>query len=303
MCVDSFTTKTIIETINEARRSNRPIDVDTTIISLLMRMENYWEALAEFRSAIKVDENLICLIGMNRKSGANGMARYDAPYFGIFQALHEIVFEGVSLARLHVLVKALDLCKLKDYWLKYLFEKGSGRRLPKDLFSALRRDNEILQVKTEDDFRCAFFKVMHLLKAKATFKDYADLNRRYFQLTDVVVFNDDIVELDILPKAFVVKIGDWLEMEAFHDCELLDQDVPLERIVTVTLPEKEALVVAAVGRSLESVNASGGTKAVLKSERYTRFSTMLHQKFPIETIRSLLAMVEDRLTMRKYRNL
>lgn len=294
MCVDSITTKTIIETINEARRSNRPVDVDTTIVSLLMRMENYREALAEFRSAGKVDEDLICLIGMNRKSGANGMARYDAPYFGIFQTLHEIVFEGVSLARLHAFVKALNLCKLKDCWQKYFFEKGIGRRLPKDLSFALRRDNEILQVKTEDDFRRAFFKVMHLLKAKATFRDYADLNRRYFQLTDVVVFNEDIVELDILPKAFVAKIGDWLEKEAFHDCELLEQDVPLERIVSVTLPQKEALVVAAVGRSLESVNASGGTKAVLKSERYTRFSTMLHQKFPVETIKKLLSMVEDR---------
>ena len=294
MCVDSITTKTIVETINEARRSNHPIDVDTTIVSLLMRMGNYREALAEFRSAINVDEDLICLIGMNRKSGANGMARYDAPYFGIFQALHEIVFGGISLERLHAFVTALNSCSLKGYWLKCFFEKGAGRRLPKDLSSVLRRDNVILQAKTEDEFRCAFFKVMHLLKAKATFRDYADLNRRYFQLTDVVVFDDDIVELDVLPKALVSKIGEWLEKEAFRDCRLLEQDVPLEHIVTAVLPQKEALVVAAIGCSMDSVNACGGTRAVLKSERYSRFSTMLHQKFPIETISKLLVMVEDR---------
>ena len=116
----------------------------------------------------------------------------------------------------------------------------------------------------------------------------------YFCLTDIVVFNDEVVELDPLPKAFMAKIGDWLEMEAFRNCGLLDQDIPLERIVTTALPQKDELVVAATGRSLESVNAGGGTNAVLKSERYSRFLTMLHQKFPVETIKKLLEMVEDR---------
>ena len=294
MCVDAITTKAIIETINAARRSGRPIDVDSTIVSVLMRMENYREALAEFRSARTVDEDLICLIGMNRKSGANGVARYDAPYLGVFQTLHKIVFEGVTSARLNAFVKNLDSCNRKADWLKYFFNKGMGRRLPKNLLAVLRRDNAVLQSKTEDEFRCAFFTVMHLLKAKATFRDYADLNRRYFRLTDIVVFNEEVVELDLLPKAFVTKIGGWLEMEAFRNCGLLDQDIPLERIVTVVLPQKEELVVAATGRSLESVNADGGIKAVLKSERYSRFSIMLHQKFPVETIKKLLEMVEDR---------
>ena len=180
MCVDAITTKAIIETINVARRSGRPLDVDSTIVSVLMRMENYREALAVFRSARTVDEDLICLIGINRKSGANGVARYDAPYLGVFLALHEIVFKGVTLARLNAFVKTLDSCNLKFWWLKCFFDKGPGRRLPKGLLSVLRHDNAVLQSKTEDEFRCAFFKVMHLLKAKAIFKDYADLNRRYF---------------------------------------------------------------------------------------------------------------------------
>ena len=294
MCVDAVTTQAIIETINEARHTGHPLDVDSTIISVLMRMENYRKALAAFRSARTVDEDLICLIGINRKSGANGVARYDAPYLGIFQALHEIVFQGVTSARLNAFVKALDSCKLKSCWLRYFFDRDAGRRLPKDLSSVLRRDNAVFQANNEDEFRCAFFKVMHLLKAKATFKDYADLNRRYFRLTDIVVFNDEVVELDLLPKAFVEKIGSWLETEAFRDCGLLEQDVPLERIVAAAIPRKEELVVAATGRSMESVNASGGTRAVLKSERYSRFSTMLHQKFPVETIKKLLEMVEDR---------
>lgn len=303
MCVDAITVETIIGRINAARRLNRSVDVDATIIALLMRMENYKEALAKFRSARNVDENLICLIGMNRKSGANGAARYDAPYFGIYRALHEIVFKGVSAVRLSAFVKAINLCKLKSSWLKYFFDIGIGKRLPKNLVSVLRRDNVILQAETEDGFRCAFFKIMHMLKAKATFKDYADLNRRYFCLTDMVVFNDEVVELDLLPKAFVAKIGGWLEAEAFRSCSLLEKDVPLDRIVTAALPCKEELVVSATGRTMESVNADGGIRAVLKSERYARFSNMLHEKFPVETIKNLLSLVEDRTKDKEVQSL
>lgn len=294
MCVDSATTKRIIDKINTARRSGCQLDVDSTIISVLMQMENYQEALDVFRCAQKVDEDLICLIGMNRKSGSNGLARYDAPYFGVFNALHALVFEGVTSIRLSKFVKALEPCKLKTDWIELFFNKGTKRRLTKDLSTTLRRDNIILNAKTEDEFRCAFFKVMHLLKAKATFRDYADLNRRYFKLSDIVVFNNNVVELDLLPRAFVEKIGNWLEDEAFHNCECLENDVPIECIISAELPHKDDLVVAATGRSLESVTASGGTKAVLKSERYARFSTMLHEKFPLETIKNLLTMFEDR---------
>ena len=294
MCVDALTTKAIIEKINAARHSGKALDVDSTIISVLMRMENYREALAEFRSARIVNENLICLVGMNRKSGANGVARYDAPYLGVFNALHDLVFDGISLARLNKFVQSLESCKLKMLWLEHFFIRSTGRRLPKDLTTILRRDNIVLNARTEDEFRCAFFKMMHLLKAKATFKDYADLNRRYFRLSDIVVFNEDTVELDLLPKAFVSKIGSWLELEAFRNCSMLEQDVSLEQIITTVLPQKEELVVAATGRTLESVNESGGTRAVLKSERYARFSTMLHEKFPLETIKRILEMVEDR---------
>ena len=303
MCVDAITAETIIERINAARRLNRSVDVDAVIIALLMRMENYREALTAFRSARSVDENLICLVGMNRKSGANGVARYDAPYLGVFRALHDIVFKGVSAARLRGFVKALDSCKLKSSWLKYFFDTGVGRRLPRDLSSVFRHDNVILRASTEDEFRCAFFKVMHLLKAKATFKDYADLNRRYFCLSDIVVFNDDIVELDLLPKEFVAKIGGWLEAEAFRNCTLLEQDVSLERIVTATLPQKEELVASATGRTMESVNADGGIRAVLKSERYARFSNMLHEKFPVEMIKKLLSLVEDRTKDKEVQSL
>lgn len=101
--------------------------------------------------------------------------------------------------------------------------------------------------------------LMHLYKAKATLSDYADLNRRYFKLSDIVLFHDDIVELDLLPKAFVECIGDWLDAEAFRECCLLPEDVEIETIVTARLPHKDALVVTATGMPMSAVEKAGAT--------------------------------------------
>ena len=294
MCINEETTKDIVDKISESRRSGRPLDINATILAALMKMDNYREALRKFKSAKVVDEDLICLVGMNRKSGATGNKHYDAPYLGIFDTLHDLAFKGLSQTRLERLVQAIDLCKQKKVWQKHFFDIAPGGRLPASLMSALRRDLDILSANDEDKFRCEFFKTMHLLKAKSTLKDYADLNRRYFRLSDVLVFDDDVVRLDPLPRAFADKIGGWLETEAFCACDCLEQDVSLEQIVAIPLPQKEELVVAATGRSLESIKEGGGVKEVLKADRSARFSAMLHEKFPLATIKKLLELLEDR---------
>lgn len=57
-------------------------------------------------------------------------------------------------------------------------------------------------VRTESELKRLFFSTMHLFKAKATLHDYLDLNRRYIKNTDVVLFEDETVRLDIVPKQF-----------------------------------------------------------------------------------------------------
>lgn len=46
---------------------------------------------------------------------------------------------------------------------------------------------------------------MHLYKAKATLTDYLDLNRRYISTSDIVLFEDDEVKFDIVPKQFLIQ--------------------------------------------------------------------------------------------------
>ena len=43
-----------------------------------------------------------------------------------------------------------------------------------------------------------FFKVMHTAKWKATLEDYADLNKRYISLSDIVIFDDPLSAVDLI---------------------------------------------------------------------------------------------------------
>lgn len=294
LCINASTTRQIIAKINEARHLGQDLNVDGTIISIILIKENYQQALQEFCSAKKVDEDLICQIGLNRKSGAKGDKRYDAPYLDIFNTLHELAFEGITAERVADFKKAIDKCSLKTNWTKYFFSKERGKKTAKYSAGTLRSELSILNSKTEVAFRQSFFEIMHLLKAKATFKDYADLNRRFFKLADVAIFNDDAVELDALPKCFVGQIAGWLEQQAFNNCNVLESDVSLGQIITSNLPSKNDLICAATGISADASSMGEEVRTILKSKRYARFRDMLHKKFSKEVILRILTLIENR---------
>ena len=66
------------------------IKLEEIIYKRLMQMDNYRLAQEEF-IASDVDENLICLIGMNRKSRS-----YDKPYYKLYQSIKNIFIDGKS---------------------------------------------------------------------------------------------------------------------------------------------------------------------------------------------------------------
>ena len=71
---------------------------------------------------------------------------------------------------------------------------------------------------------------MQLFKAKATLRDYFDLNRRYFRTTDIVLFEDGVVKLDVVPKHFFKSVIDSLYEQAYISSDLLYENCALEEI-------------------------------------------------------------------------
>ena len=293
LCVDATTTEMMASRINEAREKNKLVDFNAAILSVLMGMDNYQEAFTAFLSADKVTEKLMCLVGMNRKSGANGTSRYDAKYKPLYDALYNVTFKTNSEGELRKLLVAMEGLSgnVERLWKSFFFHVSNGRRITSPL---LQKFNNPMRFASEAEFREDFFKIMHLLKAKATLGDYSDLNRRYFALSDCVVFRDGLVSLDALPAALSDYLAEWTMAAAYSKGYNLEFDISLEDIIGQPIPTKEILVEAATGMSRSEVDANGGVDTVLRSKRYKDFAAVLDSRFTKTKVSQLLELIENR---------
>ena len=192
LCVDRPSTIAMAENVRALR--NGAIDIDGIISARLMSMDNYRDALKYFLRAQIVTADVIATIGMNRKS-----RRYDKAYFPLYVALHRIYLEHDTAAAKEILSALKFLSNTGRLWQQYLFGKTVLAKLRKNPVVCLQPcDFDVAD--TEEKFRRKFFKVMHVIKAKRSLEDYFDLNRRYMKTADVILFADERVTLDTVPR-------------------------------------------------------------------------------------------------------
>lgn len=237
----------------------------------------------------RTTKEILCEVGINRKS-----ARYDKPYYKIYQILKRIVFDKEELTlELYAATKLLKNSKVGGAWRKCLFSSNARSVIARE-GNAVLNSVSILKAKDLEEFNENFFKMMHLYKAEATLSDYFDLNRRYFKATDVVIFEDGQVKLDVLPKCYVSIIGENLLQIAFEETELLSKEVSLKEIDNCFDVQLE-LLYSKLGRTLgKSVTDKESAKQVIKDERYERFNRLIDERFSRENLITLLIYFEER---------
>lgn len=287
LCIDKDTTEKIIAYILSEREGK--LNYEDIILSVLMNKENYRQALKLLQSQENVDEELLCSVGMNRKS-----AKYDKPYYEIYFCLREIALNQSDLTmKLYEAIKKLKNSKVRVSWSKYLYNT-SVRSVVVRKGKAALREAPILKARTQKEFNEEFFRLMHLFKAKATLSDYFDLNRRYFKLTDLVLFEDNKVSLDTLPKCYIEGIGEALLGFAFEKTELLTEDTDIEEIEPCLAIDTDRLY-EKLGKALgRTVTDTESARKVIRDERYARFHKLIDEKFNRETLVSLLRYFETR---------
>lgn len=286
LCVDKETTDKIIDCILSSRSSD--LNCEDIVLSVLTGMENYQRALKMLQEE-EVTEDLICTVGMNRKS-----ARYDKPYYDLYRILKKIVFSNEEAAlELYEATRKLTNSKVGGAWRRYFF-RSNARSVIKREGLAVLNTVPILRTTTEEKFKEEFFKIMHLLKVKATLSDYFDLNRRYFKLTDIVLFEDNKVKLDVLPECYIQNIAEHLLEIAFEKTEVLTENVELEEIHPCLAIDTEQLY-QKLGRVLgKSVTDKEAARKVIKDERYARFNKLIDDKFDKDTLITLFGYFESR---------
>ena len=284
LCVSKETTLNILEQIRLLRSDRKKLD--DIIIDTVLSLPNYPQARNLFLNN-QVTEELICTIGMNRKSRS-----YDKPYYPFYKILFDICVNKKN-AKMFDLYEKTDSLKLKTLWRGYLFSSTS-KNLLRNNPNECKSIEEIYNVNNETEFKKIFFEKLHLFKIKANLSDYSDLNERYFKTTDTVIFSDNKVVYDIIPKYIYKNIADKLFEEAFCESELLHQNCELEEIseaLHFNIQDIYDEIKSDLGLSIIDEE---NIQKILSEEKLRRFRAIIDEKFTDETLINLLTLFENR---------
>lgn len=288
LCTSYESTEYIIDQIKLLRV--RQTNINDIIYSFISEMDNYKKALNLFIQKT-VDEDLICQIGMNRKSSGNGTKKYDKSYYPVYEILKKICLYG-DLSQAENLYSEIGNIKIGLHWKLYLFKSALYEK--KDYSKLLKRDLPIFNVKNEKEFKIEFFKLMHIFKTKATLWDYFDLNRRYLKITDTLLFEDNIVKFDVIPKTIFTKIIDELYVSAYTKSDLLELNCSLEQI-SPSLELNERSILENINNEFNcSLTNVDQAKEMVENQKLERFNHLIETKFSDKKLLQLLTAFEKR---------
>ncbi|MBQ3443950.1 MAG: AlwI family type II restriction endonuclease, partial [Selenomonadaceae bacterium] len=286
LSIDRHSTLDAVENIKALR--NNATSIDEIILARLMTRDNYKIALKYFLKVPIVTADVIAAVGINRKS-----RRYDKAYFPLYSALHKFYLEHKGAAVNEIVPALKRLTNTGKLWQCHLFGNNDLAKIKKNPSEYLQPNN-FNDVDTEEKFRRAFFATMHVIKAKRSLEDYFDLNRRYMKTSDIILFSEDKVSLDIVPRHYFAPICDRLLDIAFDNSARLQENCRLEDIAVFLRPN-ENVILDGINRefslNLKSLKDAG---EILDRQRYIRLNHLIDSKFTDEQILNLLTFISDR---------
>lgn len=281
LVVDEQSLNIVKANLNDVRSGNTTFD--DVIIENLMAKENYKRAYGLWMEYV-VDEELVTTIGMNRKS-----RKYDRLYFPFYQSLKRVFVDKKQSAReISELYKCIKKLNTAASWKEAIFGDSHPSRINREGASSFEPGNPFASVTDENQLKDVFFKYLHLYKARANLSDYFDLNRRYFKLTDTVLFREHTVTFDSIPAAFFSLVGDGIIQDMFTQSRKLGSSLALADISPMfDIPETKLLAALSseVGVKLVSLTQA---RDVVQDERYERLHDLLDNRFTKDVFIELL---------------
>jgi len=129
---------------------------------------------------------------------------------------------------------------------------------------------------------------MHLFKAKATLSDYFDLNRRYFKITDTMIFKDNHIELDVIPRCYFSLIKEDLLKISFINSDNLYDFCSFDNILQIDTIKNDILykrIKQLYGVSVSNINE---TSKFVEANRIERFNKLIDARFSNKILLNLL---------------
>lgn len=272
--------------------------VDDLLVRKMMFMDNYKSAYNLLMSADIVDEDIMEQIGMNRKSG-----KYDRPFAKVFNILYSLSVERKKLTqdekirRIKSLFDAFSLVNKNQLstW-QNLFKLYKNTKIDEkyvDYFYSLDLCNC-------DDFRSfkeKFFITWHLRKWKSTLKDYYDLNKRYFNLTDIIKYENGRFKLTEIANYYFSDIIEDLFFKELISKEDYEKYFTNYFDISYIYPEcnkTEADIAKIINKKFKKAISPEELDYYLKEKKNQEFVQIIDNKFKSKTLLELLNCFKSR---------
>lgn len=288
LCINKATTEFIENKLSEFR--GKDVNVGEIVTEIFMQQQNYIDALDYFIAKKSVSEETFCTVGLNRKS-----KDYDRAYFPLYNAIKKVYFDNdKSPKAIMSLYEASDIGNVKTHWRKFLFKTSSSASIKKSPLDQLQSANMFSNLEDEKAFKTVFFKTMHMVKVERTLEDYFDLNRRYLKISDTLLFADEQVKFDVIPKYYFSLLPDEFYNLAFVKSDKLTQLQTLEEISPFLKLDNEKLLKVINKDNKTAFSQIGDIKQFVTDERTKRFNKLIDEKFSDNQLIYILQLISKR---------
>lgn len=288
LCINRETTEFIENKLSEFR--GKDVNVGEIVTEIFMQQQNYKDALDYFISEKSVSEETFCTVGLNRKS-----KDYDRAYFPLYNAIKKVYFDDDKSSKaIMALYEASDIGNVKTHWRKFLFKTSSSASIKKSPIDQLQMANMFTNLGDEKEFKTVFFKIMHMVKVERTLEDYFDLNRRYLKISDTLLFADEQVKFDVIPKYYFSLLPDEFYNLAFVKSDKLAELQTLEEISPFLKLDDEKLLKVINKDNKTAFSKIGDIKQFVADERTKRFNKLIDEKFSDTQLIYILQLISKR---------
>lgn len=288
LCISKQTTEFIESKLSDFR--GKGASVGEIVTEIFMQQQNYKDALDYFIAKKTVTEETFCKVGLNRKS-----KDYDRAYLPLYNAVKAVYFDGDNSTKAILnLYDASDIGNVKTHWRKFLFKTSSSASIKKSPLSQLQLANMFSNLANESAFKTVFFKTMHLIKIERTLEDYFDLNRRYLKISDTLLFADEQVKFDVIPKYYFSLLPEEFYSLAFEKSDKLAELQTLEEISPFLKLDEAKLLTAINNDNKTSFTQIGDIRQFVADERTERFNKLIDERFSDTQLIYILQLISKR---------
>ena len=301
LCTNREYIDIMLENIKKYRNNQKTIE--DIIQNKMENMSNYKAAIDFIKGngVNSIDE--FSIIDMGRKG-----TKYVEPMYNFFEALYRISKKDFDEEACDTIINFIKEqtkknSKVAKYWKDYL--RYSSKMLTEEYLEDIK-EIPLFNFKNKTEYAIEFFKVMHTAKWKATLEDYADLNKRYISLSDIVIFEDDKIELDVFPKYFFLNISkeivntEILDKDKYNN--FISTDIELNKIYECLNVNVDEIIYQIQADYPDRVVNKDSIKTFIEDEKLRRFNELIDNKFNENQLVQLFTYIEnnDRSAINEY---